>query len=142
MFSYHLQTHIDIHASPQDVWSVLVGFERYSDWNPMLKNVQTDLCVGSPVSFEVLTGKSNSLKLKAKITIVDEATELNWAGGSVVAISGRHYFRLEKMGQDQVRLHHGEVFKGLLLPLLKRALQKSESLYREMNKALKKRVET
>ncbi|HEB26325.1 MAG TPA: hypothetical protein ENI05_00925 [Porticoccus sp.] len=103
--------------------------------------LKAELRVGSTVAFEVLSSETKLMKLKAKITKLDEAAELNWAGGSVIAISGMHYFRIKKLGNNSVRFHHGEVFKGLLLPLLKKMLKNSELLYRNMNRAVKNRVE-
>jgi hypothetical protein len=43
MFSYDIQTSIDIEAEPGAIWQVLTDFNSYGDWNPMLRNVQTDL---------------------------------------------------------------------------------------------------
>lgn len=142
MFSYSIETSIEIAASPEAVWGALVEFDRYNDWNPMIKDIQAKPLVGSPVVFEVVVDEIKRMKFKAKMTQADKAIDLNWTGGSVLLVSGRHYFRIEKIGDNSVRLHHGEHFKGLLLPLLAKRLKKSTPLYIAMNQALKKRVET
>jgi hypothetical protein len=141
MFSHSLKTSIEIAASPEAVWSALVEFDLYNDWNPMLQNVQAELLVGSPIAFDVLLNETKRMKMKAKIAMVDETAELNWKGGSPLVVSGKHYFRIEKLGDNSVRLHHGEDFKGLLFPLLAKTLKQSEPLYNALNQALKKRVE-
>ena len=141
MFSHNLKTSIEIAASPEAVWEALVDFDRYNDWNPMLQNMQAELLVGSPVAFDVILSETKRMKMKANIAQIEEAVELNWKGGSPLMVSGKHYFRIEKLGDNSVRLHHGEDFKGLLFPLLAKTLKQSEPLYNALNRALKEHVE-
>lgn len=141
MFSYDINTSIDIAAEPGAIWQVLTDFSSYEDWNPMLRNVQTELQLDAPVRFEVLREGAKPLKLSAKITVLSEARDLVWRGGSAAFVSGEHYFRIEPMGEGHSRLHHGEHFAGVILPLLKGTLKNAPVLYRGMNEALKRRVE-
>ena len=140
-FHVFLQTSLEIAASPESVWGALVDLDRYDERNPMINNIQAEPLVGSPVAFEVVLSAAKRMKFKAKMAQVDEPIELNWKGGSLFLVTGRHYFRIEKLGDNSVRLHHGEDFKGLLLPLLAKRLKKGKPLYTAMNEALKKRVE-
>lgn len=141
MFSHQIKTVIDIKATPDAIWQALTDFGAYNDWNPMLQNVKGEARAGSKVSFEVLTGKTKRLKLAAKVGQADAPAELNWSGGSALAIGGMHYFRLEELSDGHTRLHHGENFKGLLLPLIAKSIKRSEPLYKAMNNALKERIE-
>jgi hypothetical protein len=141
MFSYDIDTSIDIEAQADAIWQVLTEFSAYEDWSPMLRNVQTQLQPGAPVRFEVLREGSRPMKLKAKITTLSEDRGLAWRGGSAVFVSGEHYFRIEQLAEGLCRLHHGERFKGLIVPLLKPKLKRAPELYRAMNEALKCRVE-
>jgi hypothetical protein len=72
---------------------------------------------------------------------VDAPIALNWTGGSPLTITGKHYFRIEKLTDNRIRLHHGEYFKGLLFPLLAKTFKNSKPLYESMNQALKTRLE-
>lgn len=141
MFSYDIQTSIDIEAEPGAIWQVLTDFNSYGDWNPMLRNVQTDLQPGAPVRFEVLREGASSLKLKANITTLSEACGLAWRGGYAAILSGKHYFWIEPLAGGHCRFHNGEHFTGVLLPLVKGTLKNAPELYRAMNEALKRRVE-
>jgi len=146
MFTRHIQTSIDLDASPAQIWEVLVDLKSYAEWNPMLSNVeagnvQTGLTVGDPVRFEVLTGKGKSLKLKAKITDYHKERKLAWRGGASAILSGHHYFRIEPLAEGRCRFHHGEHFTGLILPLISFILKDAPDLYRSMNEALKFRLE-
>jgi hypothetical protein len=142
MFSYNIQTTIDIQASADAVWRVLTDFNRYEEWNPMLRNVKTDLALGAKVKFEVLREGTSSLKLRAKIVRMSEAAELAWRGGSKSILSGEHYFSLEPLDGGRCRFHHGERFRGLLLPMFRGVLRGAPALYQAMNEALKDRVES
>lgn len=141
MFSYDIQTGIEIDAEPEAIWRVLTDFSSYDDWNPMLRNVQTDLQPGAQVRFEVLREGARPLKLKASITTIREPRGLAWRGGSAAIICGEHYFRVEPLAGGRCRFHHGEHFTGVLLPLIKGTLKNAPELYRAMNEALKRRVE-
>jgi hypothetical protein len=56
---------------------------------------------------------------------------------------GEHQFQLEPMGERRTRLIHGEVFSGLLVPLLWQNLDtQTRQGFEEMNNALKNRVES
>ena len=141
MFSYNVDTTIDIDASAAAIWRLLTDFSRLDQWNPMLQNVQTDLAPGAAVRFEVLREGAKPLKLKAKIVTLAETDALSWRGGPRGVLSGEHYFRIEPLAEGRCRFYHGEQFSGLLLPLLKGVLKDAPALYRSMNEALKKRVE-
>jgi hypothetical protein len=142
MFTRHIQTSIDIDASPAQIWDVLVGLESYADWNPMLSNVQTGLRKDDTVRFDVLSVKGKPLKLNAKITDNQKERELAWRGGVSAILSGHHYFRIEPLTEGRCRFHHGEHFSGLILPLISFFLKDAPDLYRSMNEALKCRVES
>jgi hypothetical protein len=141
LFSYDIQTAIDIDADADAIWQALIDFGCYKDWNPMLRNVRTDLALGAKVRFEVLREGKSSLKLRAKIVRLNEAGELAWRGGSSGILSGEHYFKIEPIGEGRCRFQHGERFRGPLLPLVRRVLKDAPPLYIAMNEALKSRVE-
>jgi len=141
MFTYNIQTSIEIESSAAQIWQVLTDFDSYCEWNPMLGNVHAQLEHGANVRFGVLREEAKPLELRARITTLRTAEELVWRGGAAGVISGEHYFRIEQLGERHCRFHHGEHFKGLLLPLAKPLLKNAPSLYEAMNDALKERVE-
>ncbi len=142
MFTLDIQTTIDIDTTAERIWQVLADFESYPQWNPMLINVRTHLEPGAEVRFEVaLREGARPLRLKANINVLQTAAELAWRGGMSPLITGQHYFRIEPLDEQRCRFHHGEHFKGLLLPLLKPILNNASSLYEAMNSELKQRAE-
>jgi len=55
---------------------------------------------------------------------------------------GEHIFEIEELERNRVRFVQREVFKGLLVPLLARSLDRdTQRGFEEMNRALRGRVE-
>ncbi len=69
--------------------------------------------------------------------------ELRWRGKFLFKglFDGEHYFILTDHLDGTVTLTHGEKFKGLLVPFLGKALEKTKTGFDLMNQALKKRCE-
>jgi len=141
IWSYNIDTSVDIDSSAEAIWDTLVDFNRFEEWNPMLRRVNTSMVLGAPVSFEVLQGEAKPLKLKARIVELDGPGTLSWRGGISGIITGRHYFKIEPLGEGRCRFHHGEEFRGLLVPLLRGKLKQAPVIYRAMNEALKNKLE-
>ena len=140
-FSYDIQTSIDIAADAGRLWQLVTDFERYAEWNPMLADVHAHLEPEAQVRFKVLREGASPLKLRARIVELVPTERLAWRGGTNALISGEHYFRIERLDSNRCRFHHGEHFKGILLPLFRPMLKNASALYESMNKELKVRAE-
>jgi hypothetical protein len=65
-----------------------------------------------------------------------------WAGRLPGLLRAEHYFVIEHIGPARVRFRHGEIFSGLLVPIVWPILRRSgREVYEAMNAALKRRVE-
>lgn len=118
---------------------MLLDTARYADWSEHLR-FHAPLAVGDKVPMSVrLFGQS--ITVKVRIEALDEARELRWRGGPPGLITGTHYLRLEASNGGTL-LRHGEVFRGIALPLLWPGLRgELGRFYRAINRALKARVE-
>lgn len=70
--------------------------------------------------------------------------ELIWKGtqGTKFLMAGTHYYRLEKINDNQTKLLHGEWFTGLFSWFIpKKTIKKMETAFKEHNMILKKRIE-
>ncbi|WP_193164784.1 SRPBCC domain-containing protein [Microbulbifer hainanensis] len=141
MFKMNIDTQTEVNAPAGKVWDLLVSFSAYNDWNPMLKNVQGECRVGEPIRFEVSIGGRKPMLLKARISRNEEGRILSWRGGSAL-LGGEHYFRIESIDDQRVRLYHGERFWGLLLPMMRKKLSMAKPLYKAVNDALKVQLES
>ena len=72
-----IETSIAVHAATEDVWSVLVDFERYEEWNPLTPRVD-----GMPRAGEVVTLSVSLLGLRMtrlhRISRVESPHMLAW----------------------------------------------------------------
>jgi uncharacterized protein YndB with AHSA1/START domain len=68
---------IDIAASPERVWQVLVGFDEYADWNPWLIEAHGDAAPGGVVHAVVVLGEQ-ARKASHRVTDVVPNERFCW----------------------------------------------------------------
>jgi hypothetical protein len=143
-FRHHLETRIHIRATAQQIWTVLMDFERYPQWNPFIRQLQGFAEPGQNLRVEVLPVGGQPMKFKPKVLVVQKVHELRWLGRFLFKglFDGEHYFRLESVS-DGVVFIHSENFRGLLVPLFRRMLQQQTLAgFSAMNEALRQRAES
>ena len=141
----HLRTEIEIGASNEKVWQVLTGFSSFPEWNPFIKRVQGEAKEGEKLEVSLQPPGGTSMTFRSHVVTADPGKELRWLGkvGVPGIFDGEHYFIIEIASDNQVRLIHGEYFRGILVPLmaLMGLFGKTKRGFEEMNQALKTRVE-
>ena len=139
-----IHTTIDIDASPEAVWDVLVDFPSHATWNPFFASVEGEAEVGATLRI-VARKDDGSEGIGFRPVVLDAAPgrRLRWKGKLLVRglFDGTHDFRLEALDGGRTRLHHGEEFRGLFVPLFGRILRDTEIGFRDFNEALAHRVE-
>ena len=138
-----LRTEIEIDAPPERVWAVLIDFEKFPDWNPFIRRIHGNALVGSRL--DVLLGASGTrpMRFRPTVKVVVPHRELRWLGrlGLPWLFDGEHIFQIEPLGSTRVRFIQTERFRGLLVPLLARSLNRDARRgFEEMNRALRARV--
>lgn len=142
MFTHTIDTSITINAAGEHVWEKLTDFAAYPEWNPMIVRMDGQAKLGSKAKFVVRQLSGKLLNLKARFKRIDPARQLRWLGGLPGIFRGEHYFVIESTGENSCVFRHGEVFSGLLIPLLKLFLEfKGRPLYLALNNALRSEVE-
>lgn len=137
-----IETAIDIAAPPRAVWDVLVDFAAYPDWNPFIRRLQGEARVGARLEVTVQPPGGKPMTFKPTVLAAEPARELRWLGRVLMPglFDGEHGFRLEATAGG-CRLHHGETFGGILVPLFGKMLDDTERGFAALNAALKERVE-
>src|SRR5213593_3290582 len=138
-----LRTEIEIDASAERVWAVLLDFQKFPDWNPFIRRIQGNAQVGSRL--EVLLGASGTRPMRFRPTVraVVPNRELRWLGrlGLPRLFDGEHIFQIEPLGPVRSRFLQQERFRGLFVPLLARSLNRDARRgFEETNRALRERV--
>jgi hypothetical protein len=137
-----LQHEIDIDATPQQVWRVLTGFDRYDEWNPFITHVEGRPEVGTRLRVRIAPPGGKAMTLSPKVVAVDVDERLGWLGhlGIPRVFDGAHEFILAA-GSTGTTLTQRETFRGVLVPFCGGILAKTRDGFEAMNRALKVRVE-
>jgi hypothetical protein len=139
-----LRSEIEIEASAERVWGVLTDFAAYPEWNPFIRRVGGRPEVEEHLVVRMQPSGTRGMTFRPTVMKVEPSRELRWLGHLLVPgiFDGEHIFEIEELERDRVRFVQREVFKGLLVPLLARRLDRdTQRGFEEMNRALRERIE-
>lgn len=137
-----IESTIDIHATPEKIWSVLLETSRYGTWNPFIRSINGMFVVGNKIQVVLNPPGGGVFKFKP-LVLSSEFPEIRWRGQFIIRglFDGEHYFRLEAVTPKTTRFIHGENFSGFLVGLLGGFLEKFKVGFEVMNDALKVEAE-
>jgi hypothetical protein len=141
-----LHTEREIDAPPARVWQVLTDFPRQPDWNPSIVSIEAEgpLRPGTRLSFVgPRNDKGGTMRFRPRVLVADAPRELRWLGHLWVRglFDGEHVFRLEPLEGDRTRFVQEEHFRGLLVPFMRRMLERDTVKgFDAMNEALARRA--
>lgn len=139
-----INTEIKINCSPERVWKMLTEFEKYPEWNPFIISLTGIPKVGNNICATIISPNNKEMTFKPKVLKFKNEKELRWKGKLLFKglFDGEHYFKLIANDDNSTTFVHGEIFTGLLVPLLKKQLS-SDTMqgFIDMNKALKEKCE-
>ncbi len=139
-----LRTQIDIHATPERVWQVLIDFAAYPQWNPFMTRASGSARRGQRLTIRLQPVGGRGMTFRPTVLEADPGRRLRWLGHLLVTglFDGEHSFTIQPLGQGQVRLVQQEDYRGLLVPLLAGSLdRRTLPAFEQMNQALKRRIE-
>ncbi|NTV10575.1 MAG: SRPBCC domain-containing protein, partial [Zoogloea sp.] len=141
---HEITSAIEIAATPERVWSVLLDFAAYPEWNPFIRSIEGEANEGSRLHVALQPPGGKSVRLRPTVVAVEPRRELRWLGRFLLRglFDGEHFFRIEPLTPHRVRLTQGEHYSGLLAALLPSGLSgSSKAGFVAMNRALKARAE-
>ena len=138
------RTEFEVDASDEQVWTVLVDFERYADWNPSVPSISGELREGSTVSLTLVMPGRPNLNVKAALQEVTPNRRLTWRGhlGADRLFTGYREFALEPLAENRVRVTHIEDLQGWIAPVFEALMGRSVQRHHDtFNESLKSRAE-
>ena len=141
---HRVETQIEINASAERVWSVLTDFPSYVRWNPFVRSIEGTPKVGESLNVHIQPPGSRGMHFHPTVLAVEPKHEFRWKGKLVIPglFDGEHFFILEPKFDARVVFRQGEVFSGLLVPILRRSLDRATKQgFVAMNEALKREAE-
>lgn len=134
---------IEIDAPPEAVWDVLVAFDAWSDWNPVIPTLRiAELAVGKPMRMAIDLGVGPRMGFVGRVRDAEPAAALGWGGGVPGVFLAHHWLELHPLDGERTRVVHAEDFTGVAVGAIWAiVLHRVETRYPDMNAALKARVE-
>jgi hypothetical protein len=141
---HRIETQIEINAPAERVWSLLMDFPSYLRWNPFIRSIDGNPMVGQSLNVLIQPPGSKAMRFRPTVLKVEPNREFRWKGKLLVPglFDGEHYFQLEPKPGGGLVFRQGEMFSGLLVPLLKRSLDgATRQGFIAMNEALGREAE-
>lgn len=138
-----LDTSIDIDAPPERVWSILMDFDSYPEWNPFITSIEGEQRVGGKLRASLTPPGGKTTGFRPTVQVFEAGKELTWLGRILMPglFDGRHTLRVEPRSGGST-FHQREQFTGLIAGLLMRFIGESTTAgFHAMNQALKERAE-
>jgi hypothetical protein len=145
MANHELRTEIEIAAPAARVWAILTDFAAYPTWNPFIVSLEGTLAANAVLVARMRPpGSARAMTFKPRVCAHEPGKRFAWLGSLPIPglFAGEHSFELTALAPDRVRLAHGETFRGLLIPLLRKTLDgPTRAGFIAMNEAVKQRAE-
>lgn len=119
-----------------------MDFAAYPGWNPFIIGIEGEARPGAGLTVRISPPGSEPQTFKPVVLKAEAPSAFVWRGSMAIPglFTGEHSFRLTREG-DSTSFHHSERFSGLLVPVLKKMLARTEEGFHQMNSALKARAE-
>ncbi|MDA9262386.1 SRPBCC domain-containing protein [bacterium] len=111
-----LTTQININASAEEIWSELIDFKSYPEWNPFINKIE-----GIPLKGNQLKATIGNMKFKPNVLESIPNKKLVWLGKLFIkgVFDGEHSFEIIKQSTNCLFIQK-ENFRGLLVPFFKK----------------------
>ena len=142
--AYEISTTIEIAATPQNVWAVLVDLASYSQWHPMYKAATGQLAAGSTLTITSTHPTSGRpMTAKVKVLSAEPDTELRWASKMLGLPISERTFRLSPTA-DGTSLEQAGTYRGIGRShsrVTAKTIDRIQDSYTAINQAIKQQAE-
>jgi hypothetical protein len=139
-----IRTQIVIHATPEKVWQILTNFKDYPNWNPFIKAINGNVEVGKKFKATIQAPHQKPMTFKPRVLVFEKEQEFRWLGHLLMPglFDGEHIFELIANQDGTTTFIQREKFRGILIPLFKKMLDRdTKAGFNMMNEQLKIRAE-
>ncbi len=140
-----IRTEIQIDASAERVWAILIDFDAYPAWNPFIRRISGEPRRGRTLHVRLEPPGTRAVTLRATVLNAQPQRELRWLARLLVPgiFDGEHVLEIEPLDGGSIRFVQRERVIGLAVPLLQRFFEPSARAgFEAMNEALKSRAES
>jgi hypothetical protein len=142
-----LRTFVDIDATPERVWEVLTDVPAWPQWNLLIASAEGTFAVGRQLSLS-MPPLNPLLRVTLRLTVLEVAPwrrlrfRLRLARLGIPGLFDADHTLTISLHDGGVRLWEEARFRGLLVPLMTRSLNREKlPAFNATNAALKNRIE-
>ncbi|MEM8568640.1 MAG: SRPBCC domain-containing protein [Bacteroidota bacterium] len=139
-----LRTEIEIDAPASKIWSALMDFDRYPEWNPFIISIRGRTHLRERLDVTIQSKDSNPMRFKPKVTLFKKDRQFGWMGSLIMVglFDGHHVFEINQKKEGGCTFVHREEFSGLLVPIFwNRINTQTRAGFEAMNSVLKELAE-
>jgi len=134
-------TSITIRARPETVWALLTDAAGFPQWNSTVERIDGRIAAGEKVTVHAKAAPGRAFPLI--VTGFAPPQRMVWAGGMPLGLfTGTRSFTLTPTADGEVRFAMGEVYGGLLAPLIARSIPDLQPAFDTFAADLKRRAES
>ena len=127
--SFEIKHEIEINATTEKVWSVIVDFDNYKNWNTQLTYLGGEVKPNGKLHLKLAAEGSAPYEFKPDISYWEDRKRFAWIAktGMKRVFDGEHFFELQDLGNGKTLLINREEYRGILsllfeqLPMMKNA---------------------
>ena len=139
-----ITTKINIDCPPEKVWKILTDFDKYPEWNPMIKSIEGELKRRNRLKVRLEIKGMSKMTIKPRVATFHSGKSFSWLGHLLIIglFDGHHIFELNQNQDGSTEFIHREQFSGVMVLLMKKTLKtKVAGAFEEMNRNLKSTCE-
>jgi hypothetical protein len=112
---------IEIHASPERIWALLTNADDFPRWNSTVTSLRGPIALGAKLELRVPLAPKRVFK--PKVSAFDAAAHrMVWSDGAAPMFKGERTYTLAPGKDGATEFSMVEVFRGLMLPMIKGSL--------------------
>lgn len=138
-----LTSEIEINATPERLWQILTDFGAYAEWNPFIVEIAGTPANNAKIRVCIRPPGGKKMQFRPRVLLSEPNRELRWLGRVWFPgiFDGEHTLALEPLDGNRTKFVQHENFKGILVGMFSKTLDRTQSGFEQMNEALKKRAE-
>jgi len=106
-------TQITIKTTPAEVWNMLIDVDKYPDWHPYIKKIEGRLEKRAQIKVTYKKNDTQDAVFSAYIIDMEPNRMLSWGGSLGFIFRAKHYYRIELVNDDSIKLIQGEYWRGI-----------------------------
>jgi hypothetical protein len=135
-------TQIRIKTTSAEVWNVLMDIDKYPEWHPYIRKIEGRMEKNSRIKVTYRKTDVQDAVFSAYIIDMEPTKILSWGGSLGFIFRAKHYYKIEAVQGDSVKLIQGEYWRGIFGGIYgKKIYVDTAKKFEQMNNKLKQMLE-